>query len=41
MFREGKVFNVLGENAICFVIDGTNIETAVYLSDGIKVEIVE
>ncbi|OMF47747.1 MULTISPECIES: hypothetical protein [Paenibacillus] len=40
LFRKGKVFNVKGD-AVCFVIEGTDIETAVYLSQGVRIEIVD
>lgn len=35
-----KVTEVLDENVLCGTIVGTDIETAYYLSDGIKVDII-
>jgi hypothetical protein len=40
LVHRGKVTDVVDDEVICFTIEGTDIETAVYLSDGIKVKIV-
>jgi hypothetical protein len=36
-----QVWEVLKDNVLCGTIIGTDIETAYYLSDGIKVVVVE
>jgi hypothetical protein len=41
LIHKGKVFDVINNNVICLMIEGTDIETAVYLDDGIKVNIIE
>lgn len=41
LLYKGKVLDVIDNNVIYFMIEGTDIETAVYLDDRIKVKIVE
>jgi hypothetical protein len=39
--HRGKVLDVLEDNVIHLAIEGADIETAVYLSDGIQIKIIE